>query len=172
MWQYASSGGPAMLASGDTESAVRDLVQDFATHFNTANYDQCASMFLPEGQLMISHREPTQDQRGIERTLRELADAGYQELRLETVRVDAAGDRALETGRYTALVRLSNGKTVADRGSYLASWHRLGIWRIATQCFSSSVPRTWQDAQERQLRTIERPEVIPHVVPGLHSTRS
>jgi uncharacterized protein (TIGR02246 family) len=166
MWQYAGSGGPATPApSADAESAVRDLVQDFTTHFNTGNYDQCAAIFLPEGQLMISHREATHGQRGVERMLRELADGGYQDLRFETVRVDAAGDRAIEIGRYTASVRLSNGKTVADRGSYLASWHRLGIWRIAAHCFSSSVPRTWQDAQERQLRTIERPEVISHDVP-------
>jgi uncharacterized protein (TIGR02246 family) len=165
MWQYTGSGAPASPAAPvDAESAVRDLIQDFTTSFNTGNYDHCAGFFVPEGQLMISHREPIQGLRAIERTLRELADSGYQDLRLETVRVEAAGDRAIEVGRYTVSVRLANGKSVVDRGNYLASWRRLGAWRIAVDCFSSSVPRTWQDAQERQLRALERPEVLAHDV--------
>jgi hypothetical protein len=79
---------------------------------------------------------------------------------LHTVRVDAAGDRGIEIGRYTLSVRLANGKLVMDHGNYLASWRRLGAWRIVTSCFSSSVPRSWQDAQEWQLRSLERKEVI------------
>lgn len=159
MWQYAGSGGPAS-PPGDAESAVRDLVQDFATSFNTGNYDHCAGIFVPEGQLIISHREVIQGQRAVERTLRELAESGYQDLRLHTVRVDAAGDRGIEIGRYTLSVRLPNSKLVMDHGNYLASWRRLGAWRIVTSCFSSSVPRSWQDAQEWQLRSLERKEVI------------
>jgi ketosteroid isomerase-like protein len=110
---------------------------------------------------MMSHRDLIHGQRAIELTLRELAESGYQDLRLQTVRVDAAGDRAIEMGRYTVSVRLDNGKLVADRGNYLASWRRLGQWRILANCFSSSVPRSWKDAHEWQMRTPERNEVIP-----------
>jgi uncharacterized protein (TIGR02246 family) len=159
MWQYAGSSGSAS-SPADAESAVRDLVQDFATSFNTGNYDHCSGIFVPEGQLMISNREPIQGQRAIERTLRELAESGYEDLRLHTVRVDALGDRGIELGRYTVSVRPANGKAVTDRGNYLASWRRLGAWRIVASCFSSSVPRTWQDAQEWQLRSLERKEVF------------
>jgi uncharacterized protein (TIGR02246 family) len=160
MWQNAGSGGPGSPPPADAESAVRELVQDFTTSFNTGNYDHCAAIFVPEGQLMISHRDAIQGQRAIERSLRELAESGYQDLRLETVRVDAAGDRGIEIGRYTVSVRLPNGKMVSDRGNYLASWRRLGAWRILANCFSSSVPRTWQDAHEWQLRARERKGVI------------
>lgn len=158
MWQYEGSGGPASPPA-DAESAVRDLVQDFAMSFNTGNYDHCSGIFVPEGQLMVSHRDLIQGQRAIELTLRELAEGGYQDLRLQTLRVDALGDRAIEIGRYTVSVRLPNGKLVTDRGNYLASWRRLGAWRILASCFSSSVPRTWQDAHDWQLRTLERKEV-------------
>ena len=160
MWQYAGSGGPPSPGA-DAESAVRELVQDFATSFNTGNYDHCSGIFVPEGQLMISHRDLIQGQRAIELTLRELAEKnGYQDLRLQTVRVDAVGDRGIEIGRYTISVRLPTGKLVTDRGNYLASWRRLGAWRILASCFSSSVPRTWQDAHEWELRSPERKEVI------------
>ena len=157
MWGYSSSSGPP---PGDAESAMRGLVQDFTTAFNTGNYDQCAATFVPEGQLMMSYRDAVQGHRGIERSLRELAESGYQDIRLNTVRVDAAGDRAIEIGHYTVAVRLPNGKSVTDRGNYLTSWRRLGAWRILASCFSSSVPRTWQDAHEWQLRTVDRKEVI------------
>ena len=96
-------------------------------------------------------------------TLRDLAESGYQDLRLQTVRVDVASDRAVEVGRYTVSVRLLNGKQLTDRGNYLASWRRLGAWRILASCFSSSVPRTWQDAHEWQLRTLEHKEISPDV---------
>lgn len=158
MWQYAGSGGAVPPASA--ESAVRDLVQDFATSFNTGNYDHCSGIFVPEGQLIISHRDLIQGQRAIERALRELAESGYENLRLQTLRVDAAGDRAIEIGSYTVSVRLPKGKLVTDRGNYLTSWRRLGVWRIVANCFSSSVPRTWQDAHEWQMHTLERKEVL------------
>ncbi|HVO63718.1 MAG TPA: nuclear transport factor 2 family protein [Terriglobales bacterium] len=159
MWQYSGSSGPGSPAT-DAESAMRGLVQDFTTAFNTGNYDQCAAIFVPEGQLMMSHRDAVQGHRGIERSLRDLGESGYQDLRMQTVRVDAAGDRGIEIGRYTASVRLPNGKLVTDRGNYLACWRRLGAWRILASCFSSSVPRSWQDAHEWQLRTVDREEVI------------
>ena len=159
MWQHAGSREPA-ASPADAESAVRDLIQDFTTSFNTGNYDHCSGIFVPEGQLILSHREPAQGQAAIERTLRELAERGFQDLRLQTVRVDALGDRGIEMGRYTVSVRLANGQSVRDWGNYLASWQRLGVWRIVASCFSSSVPRTWTDAQEWQLRSLERKEVI------------
>ena len=160
MWQYGSSVGSASPTVADSETAVRGLVQDFATSFKTGNYDHCSGMFVPEGQLMISHREPIQGQRGIELTLRQLAESGYEDLRLRTVRVDVAGDRGVEIGGYTVSIRLPNGKLVTDRGNYLAFWRRLGVWRMMANCFSSSVPRSWQDAQEWQLRSPDRKEVI------------
>lgn len=162
MWQHAGSSGQPPPA--DAESAVRGLVKDFTTSFNTGNYDQCAALFVPEGQLFISHREATHGVKAIERMLRDLGDAGYQDLRLETLRVDAAGDRAIETGRYTVSIHLASGKVVVDRGNYLAYWRRLGAWRIAAHCLSSNLPTTWLDVLERQLRTVERSEVIAHDV--------
>ncbi len=161
MWQHAGSRVPPG-SPDDAESAVRELVQDFATSFNTGNYDHCAALFVPEGQLLLSYREATYGQKAIEHTLRELADAGYEDLRLETIRVDTAGDQAMEVGRYSLSLRLDKGKLISDRGNYLAYWRRLGVWRINTHCFSSSVPRSWQDVQERQLRAVQPAETNAH----------
>ena len=37
----------------DAETQIRDLTQDFATAFNTGNYDQAAGMFASDGVLMV-----------------------------------------------------------------------------------------------------------------------
>jgi len=38
----------------DVYSQIRDLSQDFATAFNTGNYDQAAGMFASDGEFGIA----------------------------------------------------------------------------------------------------------------------
>jgi len=128
----------------DVESTIRGLTQDFCTAFNTGNYDQVAALFASDGVLMVSHRESSQGPKGIERVLRQYGEAGYQNLRFETTRVDYSGDMAIEIGRYTVSIRLGN-TSVGDAGEFLRAWHRLGAWRIVGDCWSSSVPVAGQE---------------------------
>jgi hypothetical protein len=54
----------------DVESQLRDLTQDFATSFNTGNYDQAASLFTSDGVLMAPLHEGAYGQMLVERLLR------------------------------------------------------------------------------------------------------
>jgi uncharacterized protein (TIGR02246 family) len=125
----------------DVESQIRSLTQDFVTSFNTGNYDQMAGMFAPDGVIMAPHYEPAQGQKAVERLLRQLGEAGYGDLRVETLRVEYSGDMAIETGRYSVAVRQANGTTVGDRGKYLKVWRRLGAWLVVAYSWSSNLPR-------------------------------
>ncbi|MGC2186047.1 MAG: nuclear transport factor 2 family protein [Terriglobales bacterium] len=138
---YRSSSSSAASANSwlDAQSAVRGLTQDFATAFNTGNYDQAAALFTSDGFLMPPQRELVQGQKPIELMLGKLGEAGYQNLRLETVRVEESGDMAVEIGRYTAAVQQANGTTVADRGKFVQVWRRLGIWRMTSNCWNSDL---------------------------------
>jgi ketosteroid isomerase-like protein len=80
----------------DVQSTIRGLTQDFATAFNTANYDQAAALFASDAYFLPPHREAVQGQKPIELMLREYGEAGYQNLRLETIRVDHSGDMAVK----------------------------------------------------------------------------
>jgi ketosteroid isomerase-like protein len=89
---------------------------------------------------MAPHREAAQGPKAIEQVLREFGELGYEDLRLETTRVDYSGDMAAEVGRYTVAVRLANGTTIADRGKFLHAWRRVGAWLMIAACWSSNLP--------------------------------
>jgi ketosteroid isomerase-like protein len=129
----------------DVESLVRDLTQDFAMSFNTGNYDQAANLFAADGVLMAPQREAAYGQKQVERVLRQLGDAGYSDLRLETTRVDHSGDMAMELGRFSVVVRQVDGTLVPERGKYVKVWRRLGAWLVMADCWS----RTAQSMNDR-----------------------
>ena len=129
----------------NVESQLRGLTQDFAMSFNTGNYDQAAALFASDGVLMAPHYDAAYGQKPVERVLRQLGEAGYSDLRLETTRVEYSGDMAMELGRFSVVVRQPNGGHVAERGKYVKVWKRLGAWLILADCWS----RTPQLASDR-----------------------
>jgi uncharacterized protein (TIGR02246 family) len=124
----------------DVQSLIRNLAQDFVTSFNTGNYDQAAALFASDGAFMAPHHDPAYGPKAVERLLHQFGDAGYQDLRLETVRVEASGDLAMEIGRYTVAVHQPDGTIRADRGKYVKAWRRLGAWLIIADSWSSNLP--------------------------------
>jgi uncharacterized protein (TIGR02246 family) len=119
---------------------IRNLAQDFVTSFNTGNYDQVAALFTQDGAFMAPHHDPAYGPKAVERLLRQIGEAGYEDLRLETVRVEASGDLAMEIGRYTVAIRQPDGTILADRGKYVKAWRRLGVWLIVADCWSTNLP--------------------------------
>jgi ketosteroid isomerase-like protein len=136
MYRPYSNSGAGLRPFRDVESQLRDLTQDFATSFNTGNYDQAASMFAVDGVLMAPLYEGAYGQKTVERLLRQLGEAGYRDLRMETTRVDHSGDMAMELGRFSLTLHNADGTTVAQRGKYVKVWKRLGAWLIMADCWS------------------------------------
>lgn len=140
MYRPYSNSAPSPSVFGDAESAIRGLTLDYCTAFNTGNYDQVAAMFSPEATLMPPMREPVIGRKAIENVLRSFGVEGYEDLRMETTRVEYASDLAVELGRYTASILRSNGTSVVDRGKYMRAWRRLGVWMIVAHSWSSNLP--------------------------------
>lgn len=129
----------------DVESQLRGLTQDFATSFNTGNYDQAAALFAVDGVLMAPYLEAAYGQKTVERVLRQLGESGHGDLRLETTRVDCSGDMAMELGRFSVVTRQGDGSRVTESGKYVKVWRRFGAWLILADCWS----RTAQVANDR-----------------------
>src|SRR4030095_4049864 len=125
MYRSFSNSAPSGNLYADVESAIRGLALDFCTAFNTGNYDQVAAMYAPEAILMSPMREPSVGRKAIETVMRAYRDEGYEDLRMETTRVEYAGDLAVDLGRYTSAILQSNGTSVVDRGKYMEAWRRL-----------------------------------------------
>jgi uncharacterized protein (TIGR02246 family) len=139
MYRPASGSVPSANSWLDVQSTVRGLTQDFATAFNTGNYDQAAALFAADGLLMPPQRDAVQGQKSIELMLRHLGEAGYQNLRVETMRVEESGDIAVEIGRYTIAIQQANGTTLAERGKFVQTWRRLGVWLMTANCWNSDL---------------------------------
>jgi ketosteroid isomerase-like protein len=136
MYRSYSSSQTDFRPFADVQSQLRDLTQDFATSFNTGNYDQAAGLFASDGVLMAPHDEGAYGQKSVERLLKQMGEAGYSDLRLETTRVDHSGDMAMELGRFSVTVPKADGKPVTERGKYVKVWRRLGAWLILADCWS------------------------------------
>jgi ketosteroid isomerase-like protein len=145
MYRPYSSSQADLRPFVDVQTLLRDLTQDFATSFNTGNYDQAAGLFATDGVLMAPQYEGAYGQKSVERLLRQLGESGFSDLRLETTRVDSSGDMAMELGRFTVTVHKADGNSVAERGKYVKVWRRLGAWLILADCWS----RTSQMANDR-----------------------
>lgn len=120
----------------DAESQIRNTSQDFAMAFNTGNFDQAAALFAKDGVLIAPRHETASGQKQVERLLRQLGDAGYSDLRLETTRVEHSADMAMEVGRFTMTVRRQDGTSAPERGGYVKVWRRLGAWLIIGDCWT------------------------------------
>lgn len=129
----------------DVHSQIRDLTQDFATAFNTGNYDQAAGMFASDGVLMVPQHEAANGQKPVERLLKQLGEGGYNGLRLATTRVEHSGEMAMEIGQFSAVTRKTDGTMMPERGKYVRVWRRLGVWLILADCWS----RTQEVADDR-----------------------
>jgi ketosteroid isomerase-like protein len=163
MYRPYSSPTAGSGSSMDVESTIRGLSQDFSMNFNTGNYDQVAGLFAVDGLFMAPHHESVAGPKSIERKLREFGEAGFQDLRLETSRVDFSGDMAMEAGKYSVSVVRESGGSSVDRGKYVKVWRRLGAWRIVADCWSSNLPAISARAEEKAVT--EKVTVISSDVP-------
>lgn len=161
---YRPYSSPVPGSGSDVQSTIRGLTQDFCMNFNTGNYDQVAGLFASDGMFMAPHHESTVGPKAIERKLREFGESGYQNLRLETLRVDSSGDMAMEIGRYSVSVVKEDGGSADDRGKYLTVWRRLGAWRIAADCWSSNVPVS-ATREDKPLPGPDKVTIISNEVP-------
>ena len=68
-------------------------------------------------------------------------DMGIKEVSLEIAEVTEGGDVACEIGRYTHTIQPPGGKTITDKGKYVAIWKQEeGSWKIDTEIWNSSLP--------------------------------
>ncbi len=111
----------------DVQSAVRGLTQDFATAFNTGNYDQAAALFTADGFLMPPQHEAVQGQKADR--VDAARDSEKPDTRTFAWKPFAWTSPAIWRSKLAATrwrSEQANGTTIADRGKFVQVWRRLG----------------------------------------------
>jgi ketosteroid isomerase-like protein len=67
-----------------------------------------------------------------------MGEAGVDNLRMQTIRVDHSGDMAMELGHFALLVRSTDGSVVTEQGKYVRVWRRVGAWLTIADCWSKT----------------------------------
>lgn len=124
-----------------TASDVRTVIEAANRRFMTAFRDKdaaaIAKLYAAEGQLLPPNSDAISGEAGIREFWQGVMNLGITEALLETIDVDAAGDTAIETGRY----RLLAGGASLDAGKYLVVWkNEGGSWKLHRDIWNTSQP--------------------------------
>jgi uncharacterized protein (TIGR02246 family) len=134
--------GPTSPDTGSAAAAAREAIEAInrATAEAVARGDAAAiaahysadALMLPAGADFVSGPA------AIGGYFQRAMDAGMKGLTLEVVSVDAAGDLAVETGRYEAT---GAGGHHLDHGKYVVTWRReAGQWKVYRDISTTSRP--------------------------------
>lgn len=131
-------GGAAMSR---IETAVRKVTLDWALACNSRQLDDLVSTYSADALVLRPNHPAVRGTAAIREFFFAALDAGFGEVELDPIRVDAVGEVAYEAGRCKMLVPVVVGKRREERGKYLMVLARQpnGEWRIVSDCWSSDL---------------------------------
>jgi uncharacterized protein (TIGR02246 family) len=134
---------PASGGSGNSraETAVRQVVQDWAQACNTKHLDDVLELYSADATVIRASLPPVRSLPAIREFLFSLLEAGLGDVEMESLRIDVMGEVALDLGRCKMLVPVAMGKRREERGKYLIVLTRQpsGAWKILADCWSSDM---------------------------------
>ncbi len=137
------ASGPASSGSGNSraETAVRQVVQDWAQACNTKHLDDVLELYSADATVIRAGLPPVRSLPAIREFLFSLLEAGLGDVEMESLRTDVMGEVAIDLGRCKMLVPVAMGKRREERGKYLIVLIRQpsGAWKILADCWSSDL---------------------------------
>ena len=132
----ASASASAVAAPRD---AIAAAIGRFMAAFREQDAEAVAACYTSDAQLLPAHSDAIVGREAITGFWRGAMSSGIAAAQLQTLDVDAAGDLAVETGRYE--LAGADGRAL-DAGKYLVAWHRDrgGAWRIHRDIWTTSRP--------------------------------
>jgi ketosteroid isomerase-like protein len=123
-----------------TETALRQLAQDWATACNMKHLDELVSLYASDAMVVRPNVPPVRSAGAIRELLFSLLEAGLGEVQMESLRVEIFGEIAYEVGRCTMLMPTATGKRREERGKYvMVIGRQAGEWKILVDCWSTDL---------------------------------
>ena len=123
-----------------TETALRQLAQDWALACNTKHLDELVDLYASDAMVIRPNVPPVRSTGAIRELFFSLLEAGLGEVQMEPLRVEILGEIAYEVGRCTMLVPTATGKRREERGKYVMLIGRqAGEWKILVDSWSTDL---------------------------------
>lgn len=119
----------------DIRSQIEAANREFMTAFGKGDAAAVAALYTSGSQVLPPNSDAVNGTEAVREFWRGAMGLGLTGATLETVEVEAAGDTAIEVGRY----RLTAGDNQADHGKYIVVWKNVGgRWRIHRDIWNTS----------------------------------
>jgi ketosteroid isomerase-like protein len=123
-----------------TETALRQLAQDWATACNTKHLDELVGLYASDAVVIRPNVPPVRSAGAIRELLFSLLEAGLGEVQMEALRVEIVGEIAYEVGRCTMLMPTATGKRREERGKYvMVIGRQAGEWKILVDSWTTDL---------------------------------
>ena len=119
----------------DIRSQIEAANREFMTAFGKGDAAAIAALYTSGSQVLAPNSDVVNGTEAVREFWQGAMALGLTGAKLDTVEVDAAGDTAIEVGRY----RLTAGDNPADHGKYIVVWKNVGgRWKIHRDIWNSS----------------------------------
>ena len=123
-----------------TETALRQLAQDWATACNMKRLDELVGLYASDAMVIRPNVPPVRSAGAIRELLFSLLEAGLGEVQMEPLRVEIVGEIAYEVGRCTMLMPTATGKRREERGKYvMVIGRQAGEWKILVDSWTTDL---------------------------------
>jgi ketosteroid isomerase-like protein len=123
-----------------TETALRQLAQDWATACNMKRLDELVGLYASDAMVIRPNVPPVRSAGAIRELLFSLLEAGLGEVQMEALRVEIIGEIAYEVGRCTMLMPTATGKRREERGKYvMVIGRQAGEWKILVDSWTADL---------------------------------
>ena len=123
-----------------TETALRQLAQDWALACNTKHLDELVDLYASDAMVVRPNVPLVRSAGAIRELFFSQLEAGLGEVQMEPLRVEILGEIAYEVGRCTMLVPTATGKRREERGKYVLLFGRqAGEWKILVDSLSTDL---------------------------------
>jgi len=141
-----------------TETALRQLAQDWATACNMKHLDELVGLYASDAMVIRPNVPPVRSAGAIRELLFSLLEAGLGEVQMEPLRVEIVGEIAYEVGRCTMLMPTATGKRREERGKYvMVIGRQAGEWKILVD--------SWTTDLSLEVAADSRPKNVTTAVP-------
>jgi ketosteroid isomerase-like protein len=137
---------------GRTETALRQLAQDWALACNMKHLDELVDLYASDAMVVRPNVPVVRSAGAIRELFFSQLEAGLGEVQMEPLRVEILGEIAYEVGRCTMLVPTATGKRREERGKYVLLFGRqAGEWKILVDSLSTDLSlEVGADSRPRQ----------------------